>query len=95
MHGLVWMKRRSDLDSYIEILRVLRLTKTIKQVRQLINSNSSSTLYKTIYYLQEKGLIQENGTTLIRSEKNIMQTRRARLYITSERGCRFISVFDT
>ncbi len=87
------MTRRKALDTYIEVLKALRCAKTIKQLDHLVDSKST-TLYHTVYYLQEKGLLQENGTTLIQSEKNIMQTRRARLYITTEKGRKLLFVLE-
>ncbi len=87
------MTRHKYLDIYIQILKTLRCTKTIKELGELVDSKST-TLYHTVYYLQEKGLVQENGTILIQSEKNLTQAKRARTYITTEKGRNLLFVLE-
>ncbi len=87
------MNQRINLDSYIEILNTLRCSKTIKQLGKNVNLRATA-LYKTIYYLEDKGLIQKNGTAFVQSKKNKVNLRRARLYITTDKGHKFLAVLE-
>ncbi len=87
------MNQRINLDSYVEILNTLRCSKTIKQLGENVNLRATA-LYRTIYYLKDKGLIRKNGTTLVQSKKNKIKTIRAGLYITTDKGRKLLAVLE-
>lgn len=87
------MNPRMNLDSYIEILKALRCSKTIKQLGEYVNFRPTA-LYHTIYYLQDKGLIRENGRTLVQSKTSITHPKWARLFITTAKGHEFLALLE-
>ncbi len=87
------MNPRMNLDSYIEILTALRYSKTIKQLGECISFKPTA-IYQTVYYLQDRGLIRENGSTLVQSKKNKIKIVRAGLYITTDKGRKYLAVLE-